>query len=212
MPSENASSTSRCQDGRSRSRRAATNSTSIARALRWDSVYGRSYLERKYRVAFDPVELTLQGPPFRTTKLRGNFGALRDSSPDAWGRKFIEARWGNTSPTEIQHLINPPDDRAGALSFGLNVQPPASSQVQPDPRSGTLDRRRQPAPTPSRPRRRCAPVRRWVARGRRQRWRTNGHSGWQTFLIRMTGGTIRASHTLCWPWPASAGCHVPKAG
>ena len=50
-------------------------------------VYGRSYLSRNDRVEFDPVELKLQVPAFRTTKLRGNFGALRDSSPDAWGRK-----------------------------------------------------------------------------------------------------------------------------
>jgi serine/threonine-protein kinase HipA len=88
-------------------------------------VYGRSYLERKDRVEFDPVELKLQVPPFRTTKLRGNFGALRDSSPDTWGRKLIETRLGNPSPTEIQYLLNSPDDRAGALGFGLNVQPPA---------------------------------------------------------------------------------------
>jgi nucleotide-binding universal stress UspA family protein len=60
-----------------------------------------------------------------TTKLRGNFGALRDSSPDAWGRKLIEKRLGNVEPTEIQHLLNSPDDRAGALGFGLNVEPPS---------------------------------------------------------------------------------------
>jgi serine/threonine-protein kinase HipA len=48
-------------------------------------VYGRSYLLRNDRVEFDPVELKLQVPVFRTTKPRGNFGALRDSSPDSWG-------------------------------------------------------------------------------------------------------------------------------
>ncbi|WP_245330614.1 HipA N-terminal domain-containing protein [Bradyrhizobium sp. AS23.2] len=88
-------------------------------------VYGRSYLERKDRVEFDPVELKLRVPSFRTTKLRGNFGALRDSSPDAWGRRLIEARLGEREPTEIQYLLNSPDDRAGALAFGLNVEPPA---------------------------------------------------------------------------------------
>jgi serine/threonine-protein kinase HipA len=88
-------------------------------------VYGRSYLSRNDRVEFDPVELKLRVPPFRTTKLRGNFGALRDSSPDAWGRKLIEKRLGNVEPTEIQYLLNSPDDRAGALGFGLNVVPPA---------------------------------------------------------------------------------------
>ena len=88
-------------------------------------VYGRSYLSRNDRVEFDPVELKLQVPAFRTTKLRGNFGALRDSSPDAWGRKLIEKRLGNVEPTEIQYLLNSPDDRAGALGFGLNAEPPA---------------------------------------------------------------------------------------
>ena len=88
-------------------------------------VYGRSYLSRNDRVEFDPVELKLQVPAFRTTKLRGNFGALRDSSPDAWGRKLIEKRLGNVEPTEIQDLLNSPDDRAGAFGFGLNAEPPA---------------------------------------------------------------------------------------
>ena len=88
-------------------------------------VYGRSYLSRNDRVEFDPVELKLQVPVFRTTKLRGNFGALRDSSPDSWGRKLIEKRLGNVTPTEMEYLLNSPDDRAGALGFGLNVQPPA---------------------------------------------------------------------------------------
>lgn len=87
-------------------------------------VYGQSYLARADKVEFDPVELKLRVPPYRTTKLRGNFGALRDSSPDAWGRKLIEKRVGNADPTEIQYLLNSPDDRAGALSFGLAQQPP----------------------------------------------------------------------------------------
>jgi serine/threonine-protein kinase HipA len=88
-------------------------------------VYGKSYLSRNDKVEFDPVELKLQVPVFRTTKLRGNFGALRDSSPDAWGRRLIERRLGHVSPTEIEYLLNSPDDRAGALGFGLNERPPA---------------------------------------------------------------------------------------
>jgi serine/threonine-protein kinase HipA len=91
-------------------------------------VYGRSYLSRNDRVEFDPVELKLQVPVFRATKLRGNFGALRDSSPDSWGRKLIEKRLGNVTPTEMEYLLNSPDDRAGALGFGLNVQPPAPAR------------------------------------------------------------------------------------
>src|SRR5258708_14912528 len=52
-------------------------------------VYGRSYLSRSDRGEFHPVELKLHVPVFHTTKLRGNFGALRDSSPDSWGLKLI---------------------------------------------------------------------------------------------------------------------------
>lgn len=92
-------------------------------------VYGRSYLARADKVEFDPVELKLRVPAYRTTKLRGNFGALRDSSPDAWGRRLIEARLGQSEPTEIDYLLNSPDDRAGALGFGLNVTPPAPVRV-----------------------------------------------------------------------------------
>ncbi|GLR90086.1 HipA domain-containing protein [Bradyrhizobium iriomotense] len=38
---------------------------------------------------------------------------------------MIETRLGNPPPSEIQYLLSSPDDRAGALGFGLNVQPPA---------------------------------------------------------------------------------------
>jgi len=92
-------------------------------------VYGQSYLARSDKVEFDPVELKLREPIYRTTKLRGNFGALRDSSPDMWGRKLIEKRLGNPRPSEIQYLLNSPDDRAGALSFGLGQQPPAPARA-----------------------------------------------------------------------------------
>ena len=98
-------------------------------------VYGKSYLSRNDRVAFDPVELKLQVPSYRTTKLRGNFGALRDSSPDAWGRKLIEKRLGNLAPTEIEYLLNSPDDRAGALGFGFGGSTTrAGAPLQPHPR------------------------------------------------------------------------------
>lgn len=65
----------------------------------------------------------------QSTKLRGNFGALRGSSPDAWGRKLIEKRISDPAPTEVQYLLNSPDDRAGALAFGLNQVPPAPVHI-----------------------------------------------------------------------------------
>ena len=88
-------------------------------------VYGQSYLARKEAVAIDPVELKLAKGTFRTSALKGVFGALRDAGPDYWGRRVIEKRSGAAQLGELDYLLYAPDDRAGALSFGLNQKPPA---------------------------------------------------------------------------------------
>ena len=54
---------------------------------------------------------------------------MRDSSPDAWGRRVIERHVGKSPLTELDFLLHSPDDRAGALSFGLNSTPPAPLRV-----------------------------------------------------------------------------------
>jgi len=88
-------------------------------------VYGRSYLERPNAVALDPVELKLSSRTYNTVALGGVFGALRDASPDYWGRLVIQRHLGNVQPGEMAYLLFSPDDRAGALGFGLNQTPPA---------------------------------------------------------------------------------------
>lgn len=88
-------------------------------------VYGRSYLARDNAVPLDPLELKLGRATYTTARLKGVFGALRDASPDYWGRRVIEKRAGIPQLDEIDYLLNSPDDRAGALGFGLNVAPPA---------------------------------------------------------------------------------------
>jgi len=88
-------------------------------------VYGKSYLARGDAVAFDPVELTLGPRVYETTMMKGVFGALRDASPDCWGRRVIERHAGKSPLSELDYLLESPDDRAGALSFGLGQQPPA---------------------------------------------------------------------------------------
>jgi serine/threonine-protein kinase HipA len=88
-------------------------------------VYGKSYLARREAVPLDPLELPLQERTFETTQLNGVFGALRDASPDFWGRRVIERHAGQGRLTEIDYLLHSPDDRAGALSFGLSATPPA---------------------------------------------------------------------------------------
>ena len=88
-------------------------------------VYGRSYLERPNAVALDPVELKLAPRTYATASMGGIFGALRDGSPDHWGRRVIQRHLGNAQPSEMDYLLYSPDDRAGALGFGLNQTPPA---------------------------------------------------------------------------------------
>lgn len=88
-------------------------------------VYGQSYLARGDAVPIDPIELKLDTKTYETTLMKGVFGALRDASPDYWGRRVIEKRSGLTELGEIDYLLNSPDDRAGALGFGRNVDPPA---------------------------------------------------------------------------------------
>lgn len=88
-------------------------------------VYGRRYLERNDAVELDPVELRLRRGSYETARMEGFFGAIRDSMPDFWGRRVIERHTGHTQLEEFDYLMYGPDDRAGALGFGLNVEPPA---------------------------------------------------------------------------------------
>ncbi|MCE2425053.1 MAG: type II toxin-antitoxin system HipA family toxin [Pseudomonadales bacterium] len=88
-------------------------------------VYGRSYLAREDAVPIDPIELKLDGTTYENRRLNGVFGALRDASPDYWGRRVIEKHVGVAELTEIDYLLHSPDDRAGALGFGLGQEPPA---------------------------------------------------------------------------------------
>ncbi|MEJ2169280.1 MAG: type II toxin-antitoxin system HipA family toxin, partial [Desulfobacterales bacterium] len=92
-------------------------------------VYGRRYLERNDAVELDPVELRLRSGPYQNARLQGFFGAIRDSMPDYWGRRIIERNAGHAELEEFDYLMRGPDDRAGALGFGLNVQSPAPKRT-----------------------------------------------------------------------------------
>lgn len=90
-------------------------------------VYARSYRERSDAVAIDPFELPLSTATREIIDEAGIFGALRDASPDAWGRRVIESRLGPME-SEIDFLLNSPEDRAGALSFARKNEPPPTTQ------------------------------------------------------------------------------------
>ncbi len=88
-------------------------------------VYGQTYLENPHAVPINPMELKLSSTTYNTAKLKGVFGALRDAGPDYWGRHVIEKHAAKSTLGEMDYLLESPDDRAGALGFGLNKVPPA---------------------------------------------------------------------------------------
>ena len=89
--------------------------------------YGDRYLQRPDAVALDPFRLPLARTVFEFTQLKGIPGAVRDASPDAWGRRVIEHTLQRSAADlqEIDFLLHGPQDGAGCLSFGLKVDPPA---------------------------------------------------------------------------------------
>jgi serine/threonine-protein kinase HipA len=88
--------------------------------------YAKSYLTRPNVVELDPYHLKLSDKPIRFTKLKGILSVLRDASPDAWGRRVIQARLARTEAgiSEMEYLLNGPDDGAGNLRFGRTPKPP----------------------------------------------------------------------------------------
>lgn len=93
-------------------------------------VYRRSYRESRNAVELDPVELVLpaRSQTYSTSRMGGFFGAIRDAMPDYWGRLVIDRHVAVAGLEEFDYLLHGPDDRVGALGFGLNVQPPAPSR------------------------------------------------------------------------------------
>ena len=87
-------------------------------------VYNPAYLDRRDALAIEPYELPLSPRKATTVHLKGIFGALRDASPDAWGRRIIEKHIGHADLNEVDYLLHSPEDRAGALSFGRGKTPP----------------------------------------------------------------------------------------
>lgn len=88
-------------------------------------VYGRVYRARPDAVPLDPFNLPITPTVRETARLGGVFGVLRDAAPDAWGRRVIERILGRQDLTEVGFLLESPQDRAGALSFGRGPVPPA---------------------------------------------------------------------------------------
>ncbi|QNH14744.1 type II toxin-antitoxin system HipA family toxin [Xanthomonas sp. SI] len=100
--------------------------------------YGRRYLDRRdpSAVAVDPVSLPLADAAGEQLPANGlaMFGALRDATPDDWGRRVIENRLGvpaNGLP-ESTYLLLAGSNRVGALDV--------REELESGPAAGALPR------------------------------------------------------------------------
>jgi len=89
--------------------------------------YGRNYLTRPKRIPVDPKSLPLDSVARRTAIAPLNglalFGALRDATPDLWGRRVIENKLKAPpdSLPESAYLDHAGDNRSGALDVRTAV-------------------------------------------------------------------------------------------
>jgi serine/threonine-protein kinase HipA len=92
----------------------------------WFFRYGRRYLQRSQAIPLDPSHLPLADMEFSSRTL---FNALRDASPDRWGRKVLGLMAGRLPATlsefEILTAAHHPQ-RLGALAFGPTPDRPQS--------------------------------------------------------------------------------------
>lgn len=91
--------------------------------------YGERWLRHPERFPIDPVTLPLPAPGegtlWRTAEGFELFGAIRDASPDAWGRHVMDRAAAPTVLGELDYLLNGSEERVGALDFSpqLDVAP-----------------------------------------------------------------------------------------
>jgi serine/threonine-protein kinase HipA len=90
--------------------------------------YGRRYLQRKDRLALDPVQLPLTDPDdereYITAEGFALFNGIRDAAPDGWGRHLMERAAGGQVLSEFDYLVATGDSRVGALAFGTDLSGP----------------------------------------------------------------------------------------
>jgi serine/threonine-protein kinase HipA len=83
--------------------------------------YGRRYLARADAIPLDPRELPLR-PRSHSPPSGDLHSAIRDASPDAWGRRVLEHTLGRAL-TEREYLVEAGSDRIGALGVGRTETP-----------------------------------------------------------------------------------------
>lgn len=86
--------------------------------------YGKSYLERSNAIAIYEPELPLRSGVLPLLNDLSMPNAIRDASPDAWGRRVLLYRSRNKDPAELDELtclLESGSDRVGALDFQLSA-------------------------------------------------------------------------------------------
>lgn len=90
--------------------------------------YGRRYLQRKDRVALDPVQLPLHDADMEREYVAPEgfllFNGIRDAAPDGWGRHLMDRAAGARALSEFDYLVATGDARVGALAFGPDLSGP----------------------------------------------------------------------------------------
>ncbi len=120
--------------------------------------YGDRYPRRQDAIDVDPVSLPLADDGRESEPANGLelFGAIRDASPDSWGRRVIENRLRRQGPLpEVDYLDNAGSDRSGALDIrrDLDSVPVAHTlphQVDLDYLLEAVDRIEDGEPVPAR--------------------------------------------------------------
>ena len=90
--------------------------------------YGRRYLQRKDRLAIDPIQLPLHDADIDRDYAAPEgfvlFNGIRDAAPDGWGRHVMDRAAGAQTLSEFDYLIATGDGRVGALAFGPDLSGP----------------------------------------------------------------------------------------
>lgn len=103
--------------------------------------YGLIYLTRRNAIEIDPISLSINDRgavrkrrlvPVADLKM---FGGIRDATPDAWGRRVIEAKLHATANDlpESTYLLEAGSNRIGALDVRSNLDAPAQDGHQSIP-------------------------------------------------------------------------------
>lgn len=79
--------------------------------------YGASYLENPEAMALSPFELPLEVGNVLPVGINTIHSCLRDSAPDAWGRRVIDYKYAQFNANELDYMLLSGSDRIGALDF-----------------------------------------------------------------------------------------------